>query len=239
MDIEIVYEDRDILAINKPSGLVVHSDGRTKEKTLVDWFVYKYPESKGVGESLIGKDGKEIDRSGVVHRLDRETSGILLLAKTQTGFDNLKSQFQTRNIEKEYHTFVYGRVKLDKGIINRPIGRSGKDFRKKTAQRGSRGQTREAITEYETILRSNNYSFLYVFPKTGRTHQIRVHFKAINYPLVADKLYAGKQENALGFERLALHAYSITFADLRGEKMSAVAPYPEDFELALEKLQSE
>lgn len=238
MDIEILYEDQDVLAINKPSGLVVHSDGRTKENTLVDWFIYKYPESKGVGEHLVGKDGKEIDRSGIVHRLDRGTSGVLLLAKTQIGFDNLKSQFQTRDVEKEYHAFVYGKVKLDKGIIDRPIGRSGKDFRKRTAQRGSRGQIREAVTEYEVIFRSNNYSFLHVFPKTGRTHQIRVHFKAINYPLVADKLYAGKQENSLGFKRLALHAYAINFSDTRGEKISVSAPYPDDFKFALEKLQS-
>jgi 23S rRNA pseudouridine1911/1915/1917 synthase len=143
MDIEILYEDQDVIAINKPSGLVVHSDGRTKEKTVVDWFVYKYPESKGVGEHFVDKDGKEVDRSGIVHRLDRETSGVLLLAKTQKGFENLKSQFQTRDIEKEYHAFVYGKVKLDSGTIDRPIGRSGKDFRKKTAQRGSRGESLE------------------------------------------------------------------------------------------------
>lgn len=238
MEIKVLYEDSNILVINKPSGIMVHGDGRTKEKTVVDWFISKYPESEGVGEPAKDQKGNYINRSGVVHRLDKETSGALILVKTQEAFENIKSQFQTNSIEKEYHAFVYGSVKLDSGTINRPIGRSSSDFRKWSAQRGARGELREAITDYKVIIRSNKYSFVYAFPKTGRTHQIRVHFKAINYPLVCDGLYAPKVENQLGFKRLALHAYSVSFMDKRGEKMKVIAPYPQDFEMALERLQS-
>jgi len=238
MDIKVLYEDSNILVIDKPSGIMVHGDGRTKEKTIVDWFISNYPKSRGVGELANDQKGNPIDRSGVVHRLDKETSGALILTKTEEAFENIKSQFQTNSIEKEYHAFVYGPVKLDSGTINRPIGRSSQNFRKWSAQRGARGELREAITDYKVIVRSNKYSFVYAFPKTGRTHQIRVHFKAINYPLVCDGLYAPKVPNNLGFKRLALHAYSISFMDKRGEKIRVVAPYPEDFERALEKLQS-
>src|SRR3989344_3662498 len=112
---EIIYEDEDILAVNKPAGLVVHSDGRTEEPSVSEWFVKKYPESKNVGEKL-----GEIERPGIVHRIDRETSGVLLLAKTDKGHKVLKKQFQNREIEKKYHAFVYGLVEDDRGTINLP-----------------------------------------------------------------------------------------------------------------------
>lgn len=234
----ILYEDIDIVAINKPSGLVVHSDGRTEEKTLVDWIIEKFPESQNVGESIITTDGKEIKRPGIIHRLDRETSGVMLIAKTKKGFDCLKNQFKLHTVSKEYRAFVYGKIKEDKGIINRPIGRSKKDFRMWSAQRGARGEMREAVTEYEVRFRSELYTFVSAFPKTGRTHQIRVHFKAINYPLVCDSLYAPDRGNDLGFTRLALHSYRITFEDTSGQNQTITCPYPEDFvraELILEE----
>src|SRR3990167_5701413 len=126
---DILYEDSDILVINKPAGLVVHSDGRTKEPSVSEWFVEKYPESKDVGEKM-----GEIERPGVVHRIDRETSGALILAKTKEGHAFLKEQFQNREIEKVYHAFVYGNLKDDRGTINLPIGKSASDFRKWSAQ---------------------------------------------------------------------------------------------------------
>ncbi len=238
MEPTILYEDEDVLAINKPSGLVVHSDGKTTEQTLVDWLIKKYPNIKDVGEPGRNAQGETILRSGIVHRLDRDTSGVMLIAKNQEAFENLKKQFQGREIEKIYHAFVWGVLKNNKGKIDRPIGRSSKDFRMWSAQRGARGEMREAVTEYEVISRSGDYSFVSVHPKTGRTHQIRVHFKAINYPLVADPLYSTKKENSLGFERLALHSFEVTFKDMQGNKHTVSAPYPEDFAHAVSLLQS-
>lgn len=238
MEPEILYEDKEVLVINKPAGLMVHGDGKTKESTLVDWVLKKYPKIRDVGEPKKGQNGQYILRSGIVHRLDRETSGVMLVAKTQKSFENLKKQFQDHKIKKTYHTFVYGDIKNKKGVIDRPIGRSNKDFRMWSAQRGARGELREAITEYNVINGCKDYSFVEVFPKTGRTHQIRVHFKAINYPLVADSLYAPKRDNALGFKRLALHSYEVSFLGLDGKKRTVNAPYPEDFTRAVKVLQS-
>jgi 23S rRNA pseudouridine1911/1915/1917 synthase len=238
MEPTILYEDNEVVVINKPAGLVVHSDGKTEEKTLVDWILEKYPEIKDVGESGKTSIGEVVPRPGIVHRLDRETSGVMLVAKTEASFQNLKKQFQNHEIIKIYHAFVLGEVKNDDGIINRPISRSSKDFRMWTAQRGGRGEERDAITEYKILNRKEGYSFVQVTPKTGRTHQIRVHFKAINYPLVADTLYGKGKENVLGFNRLALHSREVTFKGLNGEFHTISAPYPEDFEKAIGILQS-
>ena len=237
--ITVLYEDNDIIVINKPAGLVVHSDGKREEATLTDWVEKNYPESKGVGEPLTLSNSEVIERSGIVHRIDRETSGVMLIAKNQPAFLHLKSQFQNREINKIYHAFVYGEMKDDDGTISRPIGRSRKDFRQWSAQRGARGEMREAITHYKVISRNNGFSFVEAIPKTGRTHQIRVHFKAINHPIVSDSLYASKKDKSLGFERLALHARSIEFHLLDGKQIKVEAPYPEDFKKVLELIKSE
>lgn len=232
---EILYEDPDILVINKPAGLVVHPDGRTVEPSVSEWFARTYPDSKDVGESIEKTSGEVIERAGVVHRIDRETSGILLLAKTQEGHQSLKEQFMNREVEKAYHVFVYGNVKDDRGTINLPIGKSGGDFRKWSAQRGARGEKREAVTYFQVLKRTEDKSatFVEAKPKTGRTHQIRVHFEAIHHPVVGDKLYAKGKAPLLGFERLALHARQIGFKNLKGDKIEVEAPYPADFEKAL------
>jgi len=235
----VLYENDDVVAINKPARLVVHADGKREEPTLTDWMEKNYPESKGVGEPLTLSNSDVIERSGIVHRIDRETSGVMLIAKNQPAFLFLKKQFQDRAVNKIYHTFVYGEMKEDDGVIDRPIGRSKKDFRQWSAQRGARGAMREAVTHYRIMARGGGFSFVEVIPKTGRTHQIRVHFKAVNHPIVSDSLYAPKKEKALGFERLALHAQSIEFNLMNGKKIKVVAPYPEDFEKALEIINTE
>ncbi len=238
MNPEILYEDSEVIAVNKPAGMVVHGDGKTVERTLVDWLLEKYPEIKDVGEPGKTSTGEIVPRPGIVHRLDRETSGVMLVAKTEESFQNLKKQFQDRNIEKIYEAFVEGEVKNDFGTIDRAINRSSKDFRMWTAQRGGRGEERPAVTDYKVINRKNGYSFVQVMPKTGRTHQIRVHFKAINYPLVADVLYGKGMQNDLGFDRLALHSRQVTWSDILGEKHTISAPYPDDFAKAVSILQS-
>lgn len=255
-NIPILHQDADIVAINKPAGLVVHSDGKTKEPALSDWIAENFPQAADVGEPIVLADGSVINRPGIVHRLDRDTSGVMLIALTQQGFNHLKRQFQDRDIEKIYHTFVYGIMKEDDGIIDRPITRSRKDFRLWSAQRGGRGEARDAVTHYKVLNRidgpkvpeghlsgpneeseaSEQATFVEVSPKTGRTHQIRVHFKAINHPVIADPLYAPKRKALLGFERLALHARQITFADMDNKEITIQAPYPDDFTFALSKL---
>jgi 23S rRNA pseudouridine1911/1915/1917 synthase len=234
-NIEVLYEDENFLVINKPSGLVVHPDGKNMEHSLTEWILENYSFMKDVGEPLVLNNGEVIKRPGVVHRLDRETSGVMVLAKNQNTYNNLKKQFQDRRTKKIYKAFVYGEVKNEEGVIERPIGRSSK-FGLWSAQRGARGFLREAVTEYKVIAKSKDYSFLELQPKTGRTHQIRVHLKAINHPVVSDSLYAPKKTNNLGFRRLALHAEKLTFYDLEGKAINIESKLPSDFHEALKKL---
>ena len=236
MDIKILYEDKHCVVINKPAGLVVHADGRTAEPNVTEWFEEYYPESKNVGEPITKTDGTVIHRSGIVHRLDRETSGVLLIAKTTEAFEFFKKQFQDREVHKTYNAFVYGVMKGEEGVINRPIARSRSDFRLWSAQRGGRGEAREAITEYKVLMNDGTHTYVEVYPKTGRTHQIRVHFKAINHPIVADGLYAPKREAALGFARLALHARLLEFTTPDGGEVRVEAPFPMDFIQAQENM---
>jgi 23S rRNA pseudouridine1911/1915/1917 synthase len=235
-EIEILYEDKDALVINKPAGLVVHPDGKTKEITLVDWILKKYPKLKNIGEPIILEDGTKILRPGIVHRIDRDTSGCLIIAKNQKTYEFLKGQFKARKVHKVYHTFLYGLLKDDRGMIERPIGRSPVDFRKWSAQRGARGELRLAITYFKVLGRKDDITFVEAVPKTGRTHQIRVHFKALNYPVVKDTLYATpnllERESQADFKRLALHAKELEIK-LPSEKIINIsAPYPKDFQKA-------
>ena len=237
MDIPILFEDDDVVVIDKPSGVFVHGDGRSTSggmpETVADWHVARAPKARGVGEPLILSDGTKIDRPGIVHRLDRDTSGVLILAKTHGAFMHLKKQFHDRLAKKEYRAFVYGEMRERRGVIDRPIGRSAQDFRLRSAQRGARGTLRTAETVWECIQATAQFSSVRLLPKTGRTHQLRVHLKAINHPILKDALYApGKvasDPHALGFERLALHAYALTIALPSGEALVFVAPLPEDF----------
>jgi 23S rRNA pseudouridine1911/1915/1917 synthase len=243
INLSVLYEDNNYVIINKPAGLVVHSDGKTKEPTVADWVLQTYgDEIKEVGEPLTLSSGEIIYRPGIVHRIDRDTSGVLVITKNQDSFIYLKDQFQRRDVEKTYNAFVYGEMKKEDGVIDRAITRSRKDFRLWSAQRGGRGEARDAVTEYKVLEKTSydrhdlGFTYVEVKPKTGRTHQIRVHFKAINHPIIADPLYAPKRKAALGFKRLALHARSITFSDIHGKKIEVEAPLPEDFKEALQIL---
>lgn len=251
----VIYEDGDILAINKPAFLSVHRDGKADEFTLSEWILENYPKLKDIGEPIFVKNKKgeneTIFRPGIVHRLDKETSGVLLVAKNQKSFEHLKSQFMDHSIEKVYNAFVYGWPKEDRDLITTSIARSKSDIRKWVAGRGKRGREREAVTYYEVEkridLRKNKqeeaiggntlegtFAYLTLRPKTGRTHQLRVHLLHINHPIVSDSLYASKRKKSLGFDRLALHAKSITFNKQNGELLTIEAPFPEDFKKAIQ-----
>ena len=234
---QIIHEDKDYILINKPAGLIVHGDGRTQEPSVVDWLLEYCPEIKDIGESWENEAGLVILRPGIVHRLDRDTSGVMVIAKTQAMFQHLKKQFKEHEVKKEYLAYAYGHIKNDTGTIDAPIGKSRSNFRMWSASRGARGQLRQAITDYKVLNRfedtkGGKYSYVQFMPHTGRTHQIRVHAKFLNHPLVADALYAGKnlKNGNLGFESQALHAHSISFHNLDGEKVSYTAPLPVDFE---------
>ena len=235
-ELDILYEDENVFVINKPAGLIVHSDGRTKEKTLADLLIERYPEIKEVGEVWTTPEGEKIYRPGIVHRLDRETSGVLIVARNQETFLFFKEEFKNRNVEKKYHAFVYGNIKEDSGVIDKPIGKSKKDFRQWSAQPGSRGVLREAVTEFAVLGRTGDYTYIEASPKTGRTHQIRVHLKAIHHPIVCDSLYAKSRSSAFGFLRTALHSRFISFSTKKGQVITVEAPFPEDFQKALAEL---
>jgi len=235
MKIKTIYEDDNVVVIDKPSGVIVHPTGRGEKETVSDWFVESHGEASNVGEPITLDDGTKIDRPGIVHRLDQDTSGVLVLAKNQDTFLFLKKQFKERKVVKTYNAFVYGELN-DDGVIDRSIGRSAKDFRLRSAQRGARGTMREAVTEYKIVLKGQGHSFLELNPKTGRTHQIRTHLKAINYPIVCDKLYASNSECTLGFKRLALHASKIQLEIPSLGVKDFEVPLPEDFQNAYDLL---
>ncbi len=252
--IPILYEDKDIVAVDKPAGLVVHPDGKTKEPALTDWILEKYPKTKNVGEPVEMTKGKKgtlgeiIERPGIVHRLDRGTSGVLLIAKTKKGHACLKEQFQNQLVSKKYLAFVHGDLKDAYGIINQPIGKSPRDFRRFSSGRGARGELRRAETWWTLIgtgrlIQAENgekFSFVEVEPKTGRTHQIRVHFKAIQHPVACDALYAPEKKCVLPFKkdqnRIALHATSIIFTNCALKKVTVKSPLPKDFKNVLKEL---
>lgn len=252
MNIPILFENDDLLIINKPAGLVVHFDGKTEEPSVVDWLLEHYPEINGVGENMIiqHKDREIIiNRPGIVHRIDRDTSGILVIAKTQDSFSFLKEQFKSRKIHKTYQALVYGHLTQDEGTITEPIGRDSKDFRKKIAGKTARGMLRDAETHYHVIERYvdpsskkdkqgnySKYTLVECMPVTGRTHQIRVHLKWLNHPIVADSLYKGKRKEMLGMARTALHAARIEFTSHAGVGIKVEAPLPKDMQSVLDSL---
>ncbi len=234
--VSILYKDGDLLVINKPAGLLVHPDGKSTEETLCDWIIAHDPDIKGVGESLTTSKGEVIDRPGIVHRIDRETSGVLVIARNQKSFLFLKKQFQEHSVRKTYNAFVYGKLKNKTGTINLPIGRSKGDFRQYTSPAKARGIMREAVTHYIYKGGNEDFSFVELSPKTGRTHQLRVHMKSLGNSIVCDRLYAKQLPCALGFNRVALHARGLGFEDMKGERVLVEAPVPQDFESALTEL---
>ncbi|MEK7630709.1 MAG: RluA family pseudouridine synthase [Patescibacteria group bacterium] len=227
--LEIIYEDDDMLALAKPAGIVVHHDATHTSGTVVDWLLVNRPEVKEVGDS---------ERPGIVHRLDKDTSGVLLVAKNQKTFLYIKNLFQTSGIQKKYQTLVIGVMQNDNGIIDEPIARSTKNFQKRVVG-GGQGRSREAVTHYRVLERLPEYTLVEASPKTGRTHQIRSHLAHIGYPVACDKLYGGKRYMCpTGLGRQFLHAHSLTFEAPSGKKLELISSLPTDLEGALKVLRA-
>jgi len=220
--LDVLYEDDVVLAINKPPGMVVHPAPGHWSGTLVSALLYRWPEP---GEGL------DPARLGIVHRLDKDTSGVLLVARTARSLGALGRQFRAREVHKQYLALVVGTPKAERGVIDQPIGRHPSQRKKMTV----RPQGRLATTRYEVIERLGGYSLVRAFPETGRTHQIRVHLAAIGNPIVSDPLYGGGRASGRDvIGRQALHAEAIEFLHPdSGTLMRVDAPLAEDFTFAL------
>ena len=231
--LSIIYEDNDMVAINKPPGLTVHKTSADDPQiTLADMAVERWPELKDVGEDPL--------RPCIVHRLDRDTSGIIVIAKNQPAFEYLKKLFQEHAIRKTYLALVYGAPKTPSGTIDAPVGSVG--AKTTTHIHGTRDLVeRSAVTDYRTSRRFNGYTLLECMPRTGRTHQIRAHLKSIGVPIVGDPLYASKLQATsykLDLHRPFLHAWKLEMTLPSGTAMSLEADLPGDLQKVLDMLQS-
>lgn len=229
LDNKYRYEDicsnNDFIFISKPSGLLVHSapymENKIVEENLVQWIVEKFPQTKNVGD-----DTKY--RPGIVHRLDKDTSGIMVIALNQNTFLYLKKLFSEHKIKKTYKAIISGKID-NNCVVNMPIG-----IKKGTIKRTvfSNKMAKSAITEFvnEGLFEKNGdiFSFVSVYPYTGRTHQIRVHSNYIHHPIIGDSLYGGKKNKECA-SRLMLHAYSIEFRSQKGELIYCKTQLPDDF----------
>lgn len=249
--LKVLYDNHGLLIIDKPAGLVVHPGAGFKGETLASALLYQFKDIKLVGEE---------DRPGIVHRLDKDTSGVILVAKTQEMYEHLKNAFQERKIKKEYIALVRGRVEKPYGFIDTPIGKSKTDFRKYDVKNIL--EAKSSLTEYkvleflhphpadaghllpsrEKVVRSgisvDTYTLLLVKLHTGRTHQIRVHFKSIGHPLAGDSLYGFKSPKIDGLNRQFLHAKKIEAQLPDGTWIEAESTFPQDLRTVLVFLHS-
>ncbi len=224
--VEVVYEDKDIIVVNKPKGMVVHPANGNPDGTLVNAILAMCKDSlSGIGGEI---------RPGIVHRLDKDTSGLLIIAKNDEAHVKMSKQIQDRLVTKKYIALVKGVVKDDEATIDMPIARSKVDRKKMAVDKDGK----QAVTHFKVIKRYKRYTLLEIKIDTGRTHQIRVHMAKIGYPVVGDMVYSNGK-NEFGVEGQMLHAKSLEFSHpITGKKMHLEAPLPEYFTKVLEELDS-
>ena len=221
--IDIVYQDEDIAVINKPKGMVVHPAAGNPDGTLVNAIMYHIKDLSGVGGEV---------RPGIVHRIDRMTSGLLVIAKNDAAHNFLSEQLKTHSVSRIYYALVEGNLREDEGTVDMPIARSKNDRKRMAAD----PEGRSAVTHWRVLERFGDVTYLRLELETGRTHQIRVHMAYIKHPIIGDDVY-GRGKNKLGVEGQALHAGELRLVHPRtGEEMRFYAPLPEEFERALDIL---
>jgi len=222
--LDILYEDDDLIVVNKPAGMVVHPAAGHSAGTLVNAILAHCPHLNVGG----------VERPGIVHRLDSETSGVIVVAKNDAAMRDLQAQFKSRKVHKTYLALVDGVIKPPRGKIDAPIGRDPKHRQKMAVI--THGKARASVTVYRTMANIGAYTLIEAQPQTGRTHQIRVHLAFLGFPVVADSIY-GKMKNAPGLTRQFLHAWKIAFMLPRTQReVSFVAPLPGDLKAVLEHL---
>lgn len=227
IDLKTIYEDDHIIVVDKPAGLVVHPGSGTHSGTLVNALLYHYPEIRETGERA---------RPGIVHRLDKETSGVMVVARSDTSRNNLVEQFRQRKVEKEYIAIICGSPEKDSGVFTSGIGRHTTNRIKMSSRTNS---PKQAYTQWNVLGRYGKYSLVKVVPKTGRTHQIRVHFSEAGFPVLEDSMYGGKRssDGVTGHElgRHALHSHVLRFLHpYTQKKMEFISPIPSEFKSLLE-----
>ena len=227
MPLDIIYEDNDLLVINKEKGIVVHPGNGNPDGTLANAVMARCKESlSGIGGKI---------RPGIVHRIDKDTSGLIIIAKNDTSHINLSEQIQRREVKKTYIALARGNIKENEATVNMPIGRSTKDRKKMAVSKTGK----EAITHFQVMQRYNGYTLLEVNIETGRTHQIRVHLAEIGYPIVGDEVYSNGK-NPFNVTGQMLHAAKLKFKHPRtGEEINVEAPLPKYFEKVIKKLEFE
>lgn len=226
MDLDIVYEDEDVLVVNKPAGLVVHPAHGHYNDTLVNGLLAHCHDLSGINGVL---------RPGIVHRIDKDTSGLLMIAKNDEAHRSLAAQLKEHSVKRAYYALVHGVINEAEGLIDAPIGRHPVERKKMAVNLDGK----EARTHYYVKERFREYTLIECRLETGRTHQIRVHLAYIGHPLVGDELYCKRKEN-LGFSGQALHAYELGFVHPKsGKEMCFQVPLPVYFQAALDKLRND
>lgn len=225
-DLPIIFENEHVVVVNKPAGVAVYAGDGQEAGTVADWFRARYPEA-----GIVGGDSA---RPGIVHRLDKDTSGVLVLAKTEQAHEQLSKQFARRHVKKEYLAMVFGVPTTDDGRITRPLGRSKRNPLRRTIDE----EGRPAVTEWKLEEKfGDKFALLTVWPLTGRMHQIRAHLHFLGYPIVGDKLYTiRRQQPPVGVRRQLLHASSLSVTIPSQGRRVFSAPLPADFEGVLEQL---
>jgi 23S rRNA pseudouridine1911/1915/1917 synthase len=226
MTIPVIFEDKNILVINKPSGVVVHPFDFSTEETLLDFLMKHSPDIFSIDNAVTLQDKRVSNLGGIVHKLDRDTSGIMVITKNQKTFDELKQQFRSHTITKTYIALVEEIIKEDTFTINAPLGRNKKDYKQQVNPSNPRGELRDAITEVKVISRNqeNKTTLVELTPKTGRTHQLRAHMSYSKHPIVGDIAYGSTHDSP----RIMLHAKELGFS-LDGEMCSYTAKEPQEF----------
>ena len=224
--LEVLYQDREIIIVDKPSGLVVHPGAGRSDRTLVHGLLHRFPDLEGQMPE---------DRPGIVHRLDKETSGLLVVARSPQAFQNLQQQFKAREVGKHYLGLVWGRFRRSEGEITWAIGRHP---RRRERMSIKTEKPREAETRYRLLREFRECSYLEIRPRTGRTHQIRVHMAAAGHPLVGDSRY-GRRGGKGPSPRLFLHAHGLSFRHPgSGEIVNFTSPLPSDLQAVLDALKA-